>query len=208
MTVTRDVVASIAVAGALAAAAVASPATAGAEPPPAPPVGPAVPAPPPAPPGPLAPMVGMPLAQNGSLMPALPADPSQYLLGQNPLPSAPGGPPATPPNLRFPNNAYLLPQYMEPSAPGEGTMFDVAPGAENANISDFDYMRRLWHLYQGGYLKGSLLGQMPQDQLGAPLPGTAPPPGTNIPPGLTLSGPQGPPVPHEAVPPAPPPPLP
>jgi hypothetical protein len=33
-------------------------------------------------------------------------------------------------------------------------------------------------------LKGGLLGQMPQEQLGEPLPGTAPPPGTAVSPGL------------------------
>ena len=39
-------------------------------------------------------------------------------------------------------------------------------------------------MYRAGMLKGGLLGQVPQEQLGEALPGTAPPPGTNIPPGL------------------------
>jgi hypothetical protein len=126
-------------------------------------------------------------------------DPSELLLGQRPLPSAPGGPPGTPPHLNPLNNAYLLPQNLEPSAPGEGEQFDVAPGAENADLGGLDYVRRVWHLYQGGYLKGSLLGQVPHEQLGAPMPGTAPPPGTNIPPGLNPPAP--PPPPEGAVPP-------
>lgn len=225
MTIARDVVANIAVAGALAAgAAVASSATAAADPPPPPPA-PPVPIPPPAPPvpqGPPVPMLGAPLGPNGlsplaqSGVPAAgpfgipdPTTGSEYLLGQNPAPAAPGGPPgAPPPNLSAFNNAYLLPQNEVPSAPGEGTLFGVATGQESANLSGLDYIKRWWHLYQDDRLKGSLLGQVPQDQLGAPLPGTAPPPGTSLPPGLTP--PEPPVVPTPAVvppgPEAPPPP--
>ncbi len=116
-------------------------------------------------------------------LPQAPTD--ELLLGQRSTPWAPGGPPGTPPNLNFLNNSYLLPQNEVPSAPGTGQIFDVAPGQENADISHTDYLKRVWHLYQDGRLKGSLLGQVPQEQLGAPLPGTAAPPGTNIPPGLT-----------------------
>lgn len=206
----RDVVASIAVAGALAAAAVASSATAAAEPFSPPPVNPTVPAPPPAPGEPPLPIIGEPLGSNGlSAMaqngaPAagpfgLPqTDIGEYLLPQAPTPAAPGAPPGTPPNLNAFNNAYLLPQYEKPSVPGEGKVFDVAPGAENADLSGLDYVKRVWHMYEGGYLKGSLLGQLPQDQLSAPLPGTAPPPGTNTPPGLAPPAPP----PREPVPPA------
>jgi hypothetical protein len=125
---------------------------------------------------------------------------NELLLGQNPVPSAPGGPTGTPPNLNFFNNGYLLPQNEVPSAPGEGQLFDVAPGQENADISRTDYLKRIWHLYQSDRLRGALLGQMPQEQLGAPLPGTAPPPATNIPPGLT---PPEPPPPPEPLPPTP-----
>jgi hypothetical protein len=39
-------------------------------------------------------------------------------------------------------------------------------------------------MYQTGELKGALLGQLPKDQLGEPLPGTAPGPQIYIPPGL------------------------
>jgi hypothetical protein len=45
-------------------------------------------------------------------------------------------------------------------------------------------MGRYIDMYRAGMLKGGLLGQVPQDQLGEPLPGTAPPPGTNVPSGL------------------------
>ena len=46
-------------------------------------------------------------------------------------------------------------------------------------------------------LKGGLLGQMPQEQLGEPLPGTAPPPGTDVPPGLVQFQPDPPPPPAD-----------
>ena len=45
-------------------------------------------------------------------------------------------------------------------------------------------MGRYIDMYRAGMLKGGLLGQVPQEQLGEPLPGTAPPPGTNLPPGV------------------------
>lgn len=203
LTVARDVVASIAVAGAFVAGAVGSSATAAADPPPAPPGDAAVPVPPP-PAGPPAPIIGAPLgpagfsplAQNGSPAPSR----NELLLGQNPLPLAPGGSPGTPPALQAFNNAYLLPQNVVPSAPGEGQMFDVAPGAENANISSIDYLKRLYRLQQDDRLKGGLLGQMEHSQLGAPLPGTAPPPGTAIPPGLSPPEPAGVVAPAEATP--------
>ncbi|WP_370333885.1 hypothetical protein [Mycolicibacterium hippocampi] len=177
-----DVMASIAVAVLLAV--VGSSTTAAAQPLPSPPADPAVPAPPEVS-GPSPPLLGGPSEQRGSLLPGLPADPSQYLLGQNPVPAAPGGPPGTPPDLEAFNNAHLLPQNLVPSGPGEGAISDGVPGAENTDLSRIDVARRLWHLYEGGYLRGSLLGQMPQDQLGEPLPGTAPPPGTSLPPGPT-----------------------
>ena len=60
------------------------------------------------------------------------------------------------------------------------------------------YMR-MW--YRDGRLKGGLLGQMPQQQLGEPLPGTAPPPGTVISPGLVQNLP---PAPDDGSAPAPP----
>jgi hypothetical protein len=181
------------VAGVLAAVAFA--ATAAAQPPPP------EPAPldaPPAPPAPEIPVIGAPLgpeginvlAQQGSpaagplgVPPISGIDPTT-VLGQNAVPSAPGAGPGTPPNLRAFNNAYGNPQNEVPSAPGQGTQFDVPPGQENADVSGREWLGRYIDLYRDGRLRGALLGQTPQNQLGQPLPGTEPPPGTNIPPGL------------------------
>lgn len=190
-------------------AAVASTATAAADPPPD------VPADPAPPPGPSVPLIGAPLGPNGLSVLAqngAPAAPGSLgvpagldvspggLLGQNPVPAVPGGPPGTPPNLSIFNNAYALPQNEVPSAPSQGTEVGVAPGDENANISRLDWLKQWHQLYSNGNLKGALLGQLPQEQLGEPLPGTAPPPGTNTPPGLVQNLPDSPP----AIPAAPP----
>jgi hypothetical protein len=113
------------------------------------------------------------------------------VLGQNAAPSAPGAGPGVTPNLQAFNNAYGPQQNLVPSAPGEGQQFDVAPGDENANVNARTWMGRYIDMYRAGMLKGGLLGQVPQEQLGEPLPGTAPPPGTNVPSGLVefLPGP-------------------
>ena len=124
------------------------------------------------------------------------------VLGQNPIPSAPGGEPGIVPNLNVFNNAYGIQQNLEPAAPGQGEQFDVAPGQENADTSRREWLGRYIDMYRAGMLKGGLLGQVPQEQLGEPLPGTAPPPGTNVPPGLV----QFLPPPPEAAPPGAPPP--
>jgi hypothetical protein len=144
-------------------------------------------------PTPPAATIDAPLAQNGSaaagpggipdLMGSGAAD-LLGLLGQTARPAAPGGDVSTPPVANALNNAYLLPQNIVPSAPGQGTAVGVAPGQENADISGIDYVQRLYATYQQGGLTGAMLGQRSQDQLGEPLPGTAPPPGTPIPPGL------------------------
>ena len=60
----------------------------------------------------------------------------------------------------------------------------MAPGDENADVTRRQWFGRYIDMERAGMLKGALLGQMPQEQLGEPLPGTAPPPGTNVPPGL------------------------
>lgn len=193
------------VAGILAlGAAAASSAAAAAEPAPNTPADPAIPAPAP-PPGPTVPGIGAPLGPNGlslleqtgtptggplGLPEGVSLDPNS-LLGQN---ATPGGPPGTPPNLRAFNNGYVLPQNEVPSAPGQGSVVGVAPGQENADISGVDYIKQLHELYKNGNLRGSLLGQLPKEQLGQPLPGTAPPPGTNIPPGLAQYLPAPPPA--------------
>lgn len=192
----RNALATVAVAGLLAVgSAVASAAIAAADPAPVLPVDPAV-TDPAAPPGPTVPGFGAPLGPNGlSLLSQAgqPAAPGQLgapegldlnpnsLLGQTPLP---GGPPPPPLNLRAFNNGYLLPQNEVPSAPGQGEVVGVAPGEENANVSGVEWIGQIRDLYRNGNLKGGLLGRVPKEQLGEPLPGTAPPPGTNLPPGL------------------------
>ncbi|MGH3580936.1 MAG: hypothetical protein ACRDUB_05075 [Mycobacterium sp.] len=106
------------------------------------------------------------------------------VLGQLAAPAAPGAGPGTVPNLNPFNNAYGLPQCEVPSAPGKCEQFDVAPGEEHADVSRREWLGRYIDLYRDGRLRGGLIGQLPQQQLGEPLPGTAPVPGTNIPPGL------------------------
>lgn len=231
MAVAKHALANVAALGMLAfGAAVAFPATAVADPPPPDPIPlPADPAPadppPPPPPGPTVPMLGQMspaglgvlaqtgLPQNAGALGAPPVtglDPTT-LLGQNAVPSVPGAGPGTPPNLRAFNNAYGAGAINDkPAAPGQGTQFGVAPGDQNADVTGRQWLGRYIDLYRAGDLKGGLLGQMPKEQLGEPLPGTAPPPGTNVPPGLVQFLPDpatdAPPPPPGAVPPAPPPP--
>lgn len=203
-------------------AAVACSATAAADPPPpdvpgAPPA-PAAPEPPPT--GPTIPGLGAPLGPNGlNILAQNGTEPAPgklgvpegldmtpgALLGQYPVPQAPGGPPApNAPNLRAFNRGYMLGQNEVPSAPGQGTEVGVAPEQENADISGLDWLRQWRNLSHNGNLKAGLLGQLPKEQLGEPLPGTAPLPGTNIPPGLgeNLPDPVAPP-PAPGAPPAP-----
>ena len=218
----RNAVANIATAGLLAiGAAVAFSATAAADPPPPEPLPvPGEPEPPAPPPGPTVPVIGAPLgpsgfgvlAQNGQ-----PANPAALgappvngldqttVLGQNAVPSAPGADPGVVPNLNVFNNAYGPQQCLVPSAPGKCEQFDVAPGDENADVSRREWLGRYIDMYRAGMLKGGLLGQMPQEQLGEPLPGTAPAPGTNVPPGLVQFQPDPPAPPGTPPPPGPPP---
>ncbi|WP_454791087.1 hypothetical protein [Mycolicibacterium lutetiense] len=215
--------------------AVACSATAAADPaPPEVPGAPAIaapaPGPEPAPPGPPVPMMGAPLGPNGlSVLGQTGTDTAPgrlgvpngvdmspgALLGQYEAPSAPGTPaPTNAPNLRAFNNGNFFPQNEKPAAPGQGTVVGVAPGQENADISGLDWMRQMHTMYRNGNLRGAALGQVPKEQLGEPLPGTAPPPGTNIPQGLgeNLPDPAAPPpAPGTPLPPAdpvPPPPAP
>ena len=129
---------------------------------------------------------------------------STTVLGQNRRSRASGSRlRALPPNLNVFNNAYGIQQNLEPAAPGQGQQFDVPPGQENADVSRREWLGRYIDMHRAGMLKGGLLGQVPQEQLGAPLPGTAPPPGTNIPPGLVqfLPPPPEPAPPGDAAPP-------
>lgn len=191
----------VAVGSLMVGAAVVGPAVATADPAPQPP--PPVDAAPPVP----VPVLGSDLGPNGLSVlgqagdpapgplgaPSVPGLDGTTVLGQNAAPSAPGAGPGVTPNLRAFNNAYGPQQNLVPSAPGEGEQFDVAPGEENADVNARTWMGRYIDMYRAGMLKGGLLGQVPQEQLGEPLPGTAPPPGTNIPSGLgqDLPGPDG-----------------
>ena len=104
------------------------------------------------------------------------------LLGQNTAPAAPtGNGPIITPGTNALNNQYLLPQNLKPAVPGKGEIYEVAPGAENADVTGGDYLKRLWHQYQDGDLKGGLLGRRPKEELSQPIPDTAPPQGTRIP---------------------------
>ncbi|SER42301.1 hypothetical protein SAMN04488583_5373 [Mycobacterium sp. 88mf] len=224
----KNAMATLAAAGLFAVgAAVACSATAAADPaPPEVPGAPAVAAPaqePAPPPGPEVPLMGAPLGPGGlsvlgqtgtETAPGRLGVPNGVdmspgaLLGQYAAPSAPGGPPPTEaPNLRAFNNGHFFPQNEKPSAPGQGTVVGVEPGQENADISGLDWMRQMHTMYRNGNLRGAMLGQLPKEQLGEPLPGTAPPPGTNIPSGLgeNLPDPAAPgvPVPAPPAPPAP-----
>lgn len=203
----KNAIATLAAAGLfVVGAAVACSATAAADPaPPEVPGAPAVPAPAPAlepapPPGPEVPLMGAPLGPSGlSVLGQTGTDTAPgrlgvpngvdmspgALLGQYAVPSAPGGPPPTEaPNLRAFNNGNFFPQNEKPSAPSQGTVVGVPPGEENADISGLDWMRNMRDMYRNGNLRGAMLGQLPKEQLGEPLPGTAPPPGTNVPSGL------------------------
>ncbi|MFG1932689.1 hypothetical protein ACGFK1_18900 [Mycobacterium sp. NPDC048908] len=218
----RLTVANIAAAGFITVgAAVSFAATAAADPPPDPAPAPGDPGPPPPPPGQTVPMMGgAPLGPTGLGVltqtgqdpnpsalgaPAVTGIDSTTVLGQNPIPSAPGGNPGVVPNLNVFNNAYGVQQCLAPSAPGKCEEFGVAPGDENADVNRRQWFGRYIDMYRAGMLKGGLLGQMPQEQLGEPLPGTAPPPGTNVPPGLVQFQPD-PPPPPDAPAPLPPPP--
>ena len=77
----------------------------------------------------------------------------------------------------------------------------MAPGDEGNDVSRREWFGRYIDMYRAGMLKGGLLGQMPQEQLGEPLPGTAPPPGARIPQGLDQFQPDPPPPPGAPVPP-------
>jgi hypothetical protein len=108
------------------------------------------------------------------------------LLGQNAVPSAPGAPATvTAPDLRAFNGDYLLPQNVAPAAPGQGVAADgFGPTPQDPGTGRIAFLRRLHGMYQDGGLAGAFLGQVPDEQLGEPLPGTAPATGIYLPPGL------------------------
>jgi len=175
----------------LAVSALAWPPPAVADPPPPNPAT-VVPAPPPAGYVPPPSGIGSVLAQSDSNpmgplgLPDLAAYAPGLLLGQNAAPSAPGA--ATDvaaPDLHAFNGDYLLPQNVAPAAPGQGVAGDgIGPTPQDPGTGRLAFLRRLHGMYQDGGLTGAFLGQVPDEQLGEPLPGTAPAPGIYLPPGL------------------------
>ncbi len=113
------------------------------------------------------------------------------LLGQNAVPSAPGAQvPVAAPDLRAFDSAYLLPQNVAPAAPGQGVQAEgIGPTPQDPSTGRLAFLRRVHTMYSDGDLAGALLGQVPDEQLGQPLPGTAPAPGIYLPPGLGLNSP-------------------
>ena len=93
---------------------------------------------------------------------------NEFVLGQHAAPAVPGTAPAEPIHMNPYNNAYLLPQNLVPSAPGEGQLFGIAPGQENADINGVEYLKRLYETYRAGGLEGGLLGQRELDSLNNP----------------------------------------
>jgi len=139
--------------------------------------------------------IGNVLAQRGSNpagplgLPDLSAYAPSLVLGQSPVPAAPGSTDAPlVPNLNAFNAAYLLPQNLTPAAPGRGALAPgIGPDQDSPSAGRIAFLRRLHEMYQEGSLKGAFLGQVPKEQLGEPLPGTAPGPEIYIPPGLGLN---------------------
>lgn len=142
--------------------------------------------------------IGNVLAQNGSTpagplgLPDLSAYGPSLVLGQNPVPAAPGATEAAlVPNLSAFNAGYLLPQNLTPAAPGQGEPAPgIGPDQDSPGTGRIAFLRRLHEMYGAGALTGALLGQVPKEQLGEPLPGTAPGPGIDIPPGLGFNLPE------------------
>jgi hypothetical protein len=136
--------------------------------------------------------IGSALAQSDSAavgplgLPNLAAYAPGLLLAQNAVPSAPGAPATVAaPDLRAFDGDYLLPQNVAPAAPGEGVAADgFGPTPQDPSTGRLAFLRRLHGMYQDGGLAGAFLGQVPDEQLGEPLPGTAPAPGIYLPPGL------------------------
>lgn len=146
---------------------------------------PATPVPPPPPPGFVPPGIGDVLAQRGSDqggllgMPDLSAYGPNLLLGQNPVPAAPGAPaPASVmPNLSAFNPEYMLAQSEMPAAPGEGAAAPgLGPDADNPGTGRIAFLRRIYEMYGTGALKGALLGQQTPAEFAEESVAPAPPP--------------------------------
>ena len=179
-------------AAAAAAVCFAGPATAEPAPPPPPPIPvplpvppPPGPPPPPPPPGPvgLIGQVGNPLGQTGSQptgpfgLPDLSSYASSLLLGQTAAPALPGTPAAAVPDLRALNPEYLVPLNQDPAAPGQGELAPgIGPNEDIPGAGRISMLRRLYEMYQGGDLRGGLLGQVPPEEFYEELPPLPPAP--------------------------------
>ncbi len=115
--------------------------------------------------------IGNPLAQSGSPtgplgLPDLSAYGPTMLLGQNTAPAAPGDPAAVAvPSLNAFNPEYLLGQNLAPAAPGAGSPAPgLSPDQDIPGTGRIAFLRRLYEMYQGGALKGSLLGQQSPEE--------------------------------------------
>ena len=111
-------------------------------------------------------------------LPDMSANAITMLLGQNAIPAPPGalvGPAAGPPTVTLPdlsafNADYLLPQNLTPAVPGQGTAAPgMGPDQDSPGTGRIPFLRRLHEMYAVGELKGALLGQLPQDELGQPI---------------------------------------
>jgi hypothetical protein len=160
----------------MAVAGLAFPAVAAADPPPVDPAAPvdAAPLADPAAIPPPGPPPGMVLGPLGAVTGGSPLD---LILGQYPVPSAPGGQPAAPPSADLLNaGQFLNPTNYRVPPPDQVSPYPLAQG-EPGPFARVDGLKGLHAIVHGA------LGRMPADQLSEPLPGTAPPPGTNIPAG-------------------------
>ena len=113
--------------------------------------------------------IGNPLAQSGTQpgglmgLPDLSGYGPNLLLAQNPDAAAPGAPVV--PNLSAFNPEYLLGQNVTPAAPGDGTAAPgLAPDGDIPGTGRIAFLRRIYEMYQGGDLKGALLGQQSPEQ--------------------------------------------
>ena len=156
-------------------------AAAGAAADPLPPVDPAAPAVPAAS-GPPAPLTGPAVSALGPLgaIPGLAG--SDFLLSQYPVPSAPGGVAAAPPNFDVLNAAQFLNplNYRVPTperVPDQVSPYVLAPATDPGPFARVEALKGQHAMLQGA------LGRMPIGELSTPLDGTAPPPGSVIPAG-------------------------
>lgn len=102
---------------------------------------------------------------------------ADFLLGQYPVPSAPGAQGAAPPDVSVLDaGQFLNPLNYRVPTPDQVSPYQLAPGTPGP-FARVDAMKGAHAMVHGA------LGRMPLGQLSEPLPGTAPPPGTQLPAG-------------------------